>query len=190
MVLTPEQQERIRLNRERAFELQKQRQTEHARQSSHNIDRDKKLKREGESTVEETSAKKPKVLKQNDYERNATKISGRRPVDIDTEKAGDADAKDDELEEFEVLASEWVTKAEAKKMYCLPEGTLAVCEYVEKQNPHHKGWAPMKMYSRVEIRKRARQRYGGMQGLIAERTKRTNKRFQKDLENSKAIFNA
>ena len=37
-------------------------------------------------------------------------------------------------EAFEEGASPWVSKAEAKKMYCLPEGTLAVCAVVEKDN--------------------------------------------------------
>merc|ERR1712106_900543 len=43
-----------------------------------------------------------------------------------------------ELGEFEVGATELVSKKEAKEMYCLPDGTLAVCAVVEKDNPHHK----------------------------------------------------
>jgi XPA protein C-terminus len=97
--------------------------------------------------------------------------------------------KDEEpLEQFEEGASEYVNKTEAIKMYCLPEGTLAVCEYVEKQNPRHKSWVPMKLYHRSEIRKRARERWGGMEGLIAERRRREEKKFMNDLEKTKDIF--
>ena len=64
-------------------------------------------------------------------------------------------------------------------MYCLPEGTLAVCQFTEKDNPHHKGWTPMKMYSRSEIRKRSRKRFDGLEGLVAERKKREEGGLQK-----------
>jgi hypothetical protein len=74
------------------------------------------------------------------------------------------------------------------KMYCLPEGTLAVCAFSEKANPHHKGWTPMKLFNRSEIRRRARERFGGIEGLIAERQMREDKRFQKDLERTKDVF--
>eukprot|EP00543_Licmophora_paradoxa_P008313 CAMPEP_0202458126 /NCGR_PEP_ID=MMETSP1360-20130828/22079_1 /ASSEMBLY_ACC=CAM_ASM_000848 /TAXON_ID=515479 /ORGANISM="Licmophora paradoxa, Strain CCMP2313" /LENGTH=150 /DNA_ID=CAMNT_0049078527 /DNA_START=269 /DNA_END=721 /DNA_ORIENTATION=+ len=94
-----------------------------------------------------------------------------------------------ELEEFEVKASLLVSKKEAMQTYCLPEGTLQVCDYVEKQNPHHKGWTPMKLYQRAEIRRRARKRFGGLPGLIAERNRRADNRLKKDLEQAKNIFN-
>jgi hypothetical protein len=94
----------------------------------------------------------------------------------------------DDLEEFEVNASDLVTKTEAKTVYCLPEGTLAVCDYVEKENPRHKGWTPMKMYRRSEIRKWARERFEGLEGLIAERTKRSDRRLAKDMEQAREIF--
>jgi len=92
------------------------------------------------------------------------------------------------LEEFEAGASEFVTKKEAMKMYCLPEGTLEVCEVTEKQNPRNKGWTPMKLFNRAEIRRRSRERWGGIEGLIQERQNREDKRFQKDLERAKDIF--
>lgn len=96
--------------------------------------------------------------------------------------------EDVELEEFEVGAPPLVTKKEAMKMYLLPEGTLAVCKFEEKQNPRHKGWNAMKLYHRSEIRRRARERFGGLQGLVEERRRREEKRFERDLEKSKKLF--
>merc|ERR1712194_895926 len=96
--------------------------------------------------------------------------------------------EDDDLEAFEEGASDLVTKSEAKKMYCLPEGSLAVCTVVEKENPRHKSWSKMKMYDRKEVRRRARKRHGGKEGLIAERRKREDNRFRNDMEKTKNIF--
>lgn len=93
-----------------------------------------------------------------------------------------------ELEPFEEGASEYVTKTDAMKLYCLPEGTLAVCEVVEKENPHNRKWKPMKLYLRSEIRKRARDRYGGMEGLVEERQKRQKSRYEKDREVAAKLF--
>jgi len=93
------------------------------------------------------------------------------------------------LEDFEVNASTLVSKKEAKLMYCLPEGTLAVCSFVEKENPRCKGWTKMKLFDRSEIRSRARKRFGGVEGLVEERERRTMSRFKKDLDDTKDIFN-
>jgi hypothetical protein len=146
-MLTEEQKELIRQNRERALHIQKK-------------------KREcgcvGEDGWKEESAKKIRI---------ETKID----EEID-------------LEEFEIAASKFVTKREAKQVYCLPEGTLDVCSYVEKTNPRGKGFKPMKLYDRGEIRRRARERFGGLDGLIAERNRRAEERFRKDLERNKDLF--
>jgi len=87
-----------------------------------------------------------------------------------------------------VGASPLVSKREAMQTYCLPEGTLAVCTFEEKDNPRHKGWAPLKLYKRSEIRRRARARFGGVEGLVEERKKRAEKRFRKDLKTAEDIF--
>lgn len=92
------------------------------------------------------------------------------------------------LEDFEINASSLLTKKEAMSLYCLPEGTLEVCEFVEKDNPLKKGWTSMKLFSRSEIRQRARKRFGGLDGLIEERKKRELKRLQRDLEQTKDLF--
>lgn len=93
-----------------------------------------------------------------------------------------------ELEDFEIGAAPKVTKKEAMSMYCLPEATLQVCSFVTKDNPRRKGWSSMKLYDRSEIRRRARERHGGLEGLVAERKKREQKRFEKVLEQTKDVF--
>ena len=190
MVLTKEQKERIRKNRERALEIQKRR-----REEALSLERKAETNGGGgESTT--ISGKSPGREEGPPRKRPAVEVEagGKR-------KEGEGDDKDDgvnrgdvvegetlELEEFEVGASKHVTKKEAMKMYLLPEGTLAVCKFEEKQNPHNKKFQPMKLYDRAEIRRRSRERFGGLQGLIEERKRRQDKRFQKDLEETKDLF--
>lgn len=108
--------------------------------------------------------------------------------DRDTEKKKGRVVEEVDCEDWEVGLSEWVSKKEAAAKYCLPEGTLAVCEVSMKENPHHKGWAPMKLYKRSELRERAYKRFGGKEGLIEERMKREQKRLSKDLKVADNIF--
>jgi hypothetical protein len=169
-MLTEEQQERIRQNKARALEIQKRRKLE---QDSVKSETKAAAKEGGEVSVHDSGNKRRKVSPEGD----------------EGEAKGQSEGEDTAVpEEFEMGASEFVTKKEAMKMYCLPEGTLAVCAFTEKQNPHHKGWTPMKLFNRAEIRRRARKRFGGIEGLIAERQEREDKRFQKDLERTKDIF--
>ena len=103
-------------------------------------------------------------------------------------KDDDSDEDNVELEGFEVGASQYVTKDEAMRKYCLPQGTLAVCSFVEKPNPRNKSWTPMRLYKRSEIRRRARERFGGLEGLVEERRKRDKKRFANDMAETKDVF--
>jgi XPA protein C-terminus len=160
MELTDEQKERIRRNKERALAIQRKRRSlELVEQSQH-----------GDVAVKSDRS---------DGEESSKKLRTSALDDNDEEV---------EMEDFEVGASEWVTKKEAMSKYCLPEGTLAVCKYTEKENPHQKGWKPMKLYSRAEIRRRARERFGGLEELKAERLRREVKRFSNDLEKTKNVF--
>jgi len=167
MTLTEEQRERIRKNRERALELQKRRKLEEAQ------------KLEGDSA--KVGDKRPSS--------DGEGVDGKRTkLEQKVEENKKEEEEKEDLEDFEYGASELVTKKEAKKMYCLPEGTLAVCTVVEKDNPHHKGWSKMKLYKRSELRSRARKRFGGKEGLIAERKKREEERFRNDMEKTKDVF--
>mmetsp|Transcript_10456 Transcript_10456/g.12871 ORF Transcript_10456/g.12871 Transcript_10456/m.12871 type:complete len:169 (-) Transcript_10456:120-626(-) len=160
MTLTEEQKERIRRNRERAIEIRKQKLAE--RNDAHTPPH----------PATTTTA--------------TTTISKTDAPHTHTAAADDDDSIP--LEDFEKGAPPTVTKKDATKIYCLPEGTLAVCRHVEKDNPRRKGWSAMKLYDRAEIRRRARERYGGLDGLIAERKKREERRFMKDMEVAKGIF--
>jgi DNA-repair protein complementing XP-A cells len=143
--LTPELQERIRKNRERALKIQ--------------AGQKRKLEEELQHKTQRKSAEQTKKLKQTE-----------------------------DCEEWELGLSEWVTKKEAVSRYCLPEGTLAVCEVAIKNNPHHIGWHPMKLYRRAEVRERAYKRHGGKGGLIKERNKREQQKLKKDLEEADEVF--
>lgn len=103
-------------------------------------------------------------------------------------KSDGASSSEGGCEEWEIGLSDWVSKKEAVAKYCLSEGTLAVCEVSTKDNPRHKGWAPMKLYRRTELRERAYKRYGGKEGLIKERTSREQKRLSKDMKTADDIF--
>jgi len=92
------------------------------------------------------------------------------------------------LEDFEIEASTHITKEQAMKMYCLPQSTIEMCSFVVKDNPKCNKFAPMKLYSRQEVRKRARDKYGGIQGLQKEREERQMKRLQRDLQSSQDLF--
>lgn len=101
------------------------------------------------------------------------------------------DAIDDDessLEDFEREASPHISQSEAQRTYCIPMGTLAVCSYIEKDNPQRRGWSKMKLYNRSEVRRRARKRFGGKEGLVREREGRKKKRFEKDLAETKDVF--
>ena len=185
MELTEEQKERIRQNREKALAIQRQRKKDLEEQQ---------LQCAINAATTSTPKKRQLANGNHNDDQQASPWKRKRPTDATTSPpsistaGATATGTMDDLEPFEEGASEWVTKADAKKMYCLPEGTLAVCKVVEKANPRHKGWSTMKLYYRSELRQRAHKRYGGREGLVAERKKRENERFAKDLEQTKNIF--
>ena len=160
MVLTEEQKQKIKENRERALALKKKK-------------------------AEERAAEKKEELEV----ANATKSNDDEALRDDNKNEDSNDEGDNlELEDFEVGASPWVTKDEAMRKYCLPQGTLAVCSYEERPNPRKKSWTPMRLYKRSEIRRRARERFGGLEGLVEERRKRDKKRFANDMAETRDVF--
>jgi DNA-repair protein complementing XP-A cells len=92
------------------------------------------------------------------------------------------------LEDFEIGASEYITKEQASKLYCLPVASIELCSFIVKENPKCPKFAAMKLYARKEIRKRARDRFGSMEGLQEERRSREQKRLKKDMEGVENIF--
>lgn len=162
MVLTEEQKERIRKNRERALQIQKRRREE--------IKKNERSEKISDQSAEE---KEKPVKKQR----------------TSTVKENEEFRLEAPLEDFEEEASEWVTKTEAMTVYCLPEGTMAVCSYEEKENPRNPKFKPMKLYKRSEIRYRAHKRHGGLDGLIEERNKRRQRKLEREMEEAREIFN-
>jgi hypothetical protein len=156
--LTEEQREQIRRNRERAIQKQKERK-----------ERLEKEKQEKENEQTEKRELEKKTIA------SSSPSNKKQKVEL-------------ELEDFEVGASEWISKTEAMKMYCVPHGTLAVCEVEERPNPHNQRWKPMKLYRRSEVRERSRKRWEGMEGLCAEREKRQQKQLERDMETAQSIF--
>lgn len=178
MTLTAEQQEQIRQNRERALAIQKER----AKQRE-------ATKRE--RTSEENQESPTKKIKDNTVKKPNDKVSSNTndPTEIQHKQQHDDDKTvDGELEDFEIGASEFVTRQDAMKLYCLPAGTLDVCQYVERPNPRNSSWKPMRLYHRSEIRQRAHKRFGGLDGLVQERQNRADKRLSVDMEKAKQLF--
>jgi len=184
MVLTGEQRERMESNRIRALEIKRKKQSEKEKSET---SESSEFEAGGFVGETELQGKKRKTLVDtNDAGDVDTKNNSRGVARIDK----DAFDGDDEssLEDFEHDASTHMSQAEAKRIYCIPLGTLAVCSYIEKDNPHQRSWAKMKLYSRTDVRRRARKRFGGKAGLVAERERRKKNRLEKDLEDVKDVF--
>mmetsp|Transcript_12760 Transcript_12760/g.18621 ORF Transcript_12760/g.18621 Transcript_12760/m.18621 type:complete len:195 (-) Transcript_12760:69-653(-) len=187
MELTEEQKERSRKNRERALEIRRRKQEE--AKEKEKLMREEQLKQQQreEGRYKPNAETNSNAFNAGESTRNAKtqeKITNNEQIAKEESK----DEDDVELEDFEIDASPYVTKKDAMKVYCLPEGTIAVCSYVEKDNPRQPKWNKMKLYQRSEIRKWARERWGSLEGLVAERRKREMKRFEKDLEDVKDVF--
>lgn len=185
MALTEEQRKRIEENRKRALEIRylgrKKKEAEKNEENTSSsvfdeggfVQENKKRKIKdneavGGGKIGDSGYKKEEVIKQS----NNSNIS-------DSEES---------LEDFELNASQYISQTDAQRLYCVPKGTLDVCTFIEKDNPHNKSFSKMKLYLRADVRKRAHKRFGGKQGLILEREKRRKKRSAKDLEESKNIF--
>ena len=167
--LTPEQRERIRKNRERALRIQAERKRKAQEQEEAQA---------ASSQGSISTLKKYKPSSEGAFKPGASQLQA----------AVKGSITPSDCEDWEIEASDWVSKKEAVAKYCLPQGTLAVCEVTIKENPHHKGWAPMKLYRRSELRERAYKRFGGKEGLVAERMRREEKRLEKDLKEAEKVF--
>ena len=196
MALSEEQRKRIEENRKRALEIRQKRDERErpARDEAAKIIRLTENMGGFISLADQSDRqKKRKIIDENHAINDSSEEStSNKPKEIKiskTEAETQGTEEDEEsLEDFEHNASEYITKSEAQRTYCLPQGTLDVCSYIERDNPHKKGWSNMKLYSRSELRRRARKRFGGKEGLIQERERRKKKRFEKSLEEAKNVF--
>jgi len=176
MVLTEEQKERIRKNKERALQIQKERREEKEKKESKN--------KKNNNNIQE-KLKPSKKQKTTDCTTRTTSQSTLCTSTVTEDHHYHSNAP---LEDFEEGASELVSKKESMTMYCLPEGTMAVCSNEEKQNPRNPLFKPMKLYKRSEIRYRAHKRHGGLEGLVKERNLRRERKLEKDMKEVRDIF--
>lgn len=194
MALTEQQKQRIEENRKRALEIRKQKQEEKERQDNCLTAKQGGTNNTGgflaAAAADESGRDKKRKIEPGTssapHPHPTTKTSINKLSN--NQSKNELDDDEESLEDFEHNATEYITKAEAQRVYCLPLGTLAVCSYTERENPHKKGWSSMKLYSRSEVRRRARKRFGGKDGLVQERERRKEKRLEKDLEEMKDVF--
>lgn len=205
MSLTEEQKERIKRNRERALEIRRRKlaeQQEKAAAAAEQQRNQKEIQQQSlgavkhenkDGTVEmekkiegnKEENKNPYINMMNQTTQNNTKYNNNNQQ---KEEQEETEEEEIELEEFEIGASTQITKTEAMKLYCLPIGTLNICSYITKPNPRQSKWKEMKLYNRNEIRRRARERFGGLDGLKEERRRREMKRFERDLDVVDGVF--
>jgi len=191
MALTEEQQERIRKNKERALEIRRRKEEEaKAKQQQQIQQQQQQGVADTNNTRQVNSNNSSNNNNNNNNNNNIKKSSNEAKSAIKSQIKNDKQDLDElvELEEFEIDASPYVTKQDAMKLYCLPTGTLEVCEFIEKDNPRNQKFSRMKLYHRSEIRRRARERFDGLDGLKEERVKRERKRFERDFEEVNNIF--
>lgn len=166
MALTEEQRARMEENRKRAMEIRKRKEME------------KNAAAEGFFAA--TTSPQPEV--QQTKKRKVDGPKGSKEGENIVERLDTQDDDESSLEEFEVNASQYVSQTELQRVYLLPKGTIDVMSFIEKDNPHKRGWNKMKLYSRSDARRRARKRFGGKEGLIAERENRKRKKFENELK--------
>lgn len=210
MTLTEEQRKRIEKNKKRALEIKRKKQLEQQQQQQQLQKVENHINDESSTSPAKSifdaggfigksassHSKKRKLNNDggaynngsNGQEKMACSNSDTTSLKRGINNNNDIESDTISLEEFEQNASQYISQTEAQRLYCIPKGTLDVCSYIEKDNPHKRGWSKMKLYYRNDVRTRAYKRFGGKEGLIAEREKRRKKRSDKDLEAVKNVF--
>ncbi|CAM9136450.1 unnamed protein product [Ectocarpus sp. 4 AP-2014] len=83
---------------------------------------------------------------------------------------------------------QFVSTKDVKDTYLLPQGTIAVLKFVERDNPHHSSWTKMKLFLRREVVAYSYKRWGSEDGLAAERRRRESLKYDRSLARTKGIF--
>eukprot|EP00579_Thalassiosira_antarctica_P019806 CAMPEP_0201957278 /NCGR_PEP_ID=MMETSP0904-20121228/4677_1 /ASSEMBLY_ACC=CAM_ASM_000553 /TAXON_ID=420261 /ORGANISM="Thalassiosira antarctica, Strain CCMP982" /LENGTH=179 /DNA_ID=CAMNT_0048502245 /DNA_START=388 /DNA_END=923 /DNA_ORIENTATION=+ len=179
MVLTDEQRKRMEDSRRRAQEIRRKKQLEKEKNEKTTMASGNAPSVfdaggfVGKSSEEESQNKKRRIEDGSKEVREGKKNCKKEEVDGNTKhnvngsSNTNEDAIDDDessLEDFELDAPSRISQTEAQRAYCIPMGTLAVCAYIEKDNPRQRGFSKMKLYERSEVRRRARKRFGGKVG--------------------------
>mmetsp|Transcript_13563 Transcript_13563/g.16441 ORF Transcript_13563/g.16441 Transcript_13563/m.16441 type:complete len:193 (+) Transcript_13563:647-1225(+) len=187
MVMTDDQKERARRNKERALEIRREILLKKEEEKRLQAESKQSHQEKDDKEVIQTTTNEP-VSSNNNTTIHKNKTEKYKTTKIKGDDDNNNNNENEILEDFEIGASTHVTKQDAMKLYCLPQGTLAVCSYIEKDNPRQSKWNKMKLYNRSEVRERARERFGGLDGLVAERRRRELKRFEKEFEDASTVF--
>ncbi|CAM9441049.1 unnamed protein product [Choristocarpus tenellus] len=81
-----------------------------------------------------------------------------------------------------------ITKKEATSVYLLPEGTIAILKFLEKDNPHHTSWTKMKLFLRKQVLEYSHKRWKGAEGLQAEVERREELKWNRAVARTKGVF--
>lgn len=83
---------------------------------------------------------------------------------------------------------ELLPKSAAQQRFLLPDASFKVLRYVEKKNPRHSSWQPMKLYLVKHVRARSYVRWGGEEGLGAELERRDAKHWDRTFKRTAELF--
>lgn len=81
-----------------------------------------------------------------------------------------------------------ISRAECMSQYLLPEDTVKCMKSQKKNNPHHAGWTPMRLYLRKHAINLSIQRFGSVEALEVEKKKRSTAKFEKTLKETENIL--
>lgn len=77
-----------------------------------------------------------------------------------------------------------LSKADSAALYLLPDDSFKVLRHASKSNPHHSSWTPMKLFLRKHVKQLALRRFGSAEGLEEERRQRGERKLQRALDSS------
>lgn len=81
-----------------------------------------------------------------------------------------------------------ISRSECMATYLISEESMKVLKFMSKDNPHHPGWTPMKLYLRKHVMAMAVERFGSLEALELERKKRESSKFERNLTKTDDIL--
>ena len=83
-----------------------------------------------------------------------------------------------------------ITKSDAVKSYLVTDDAMSTLKFKTRDNPHHAGWTPMKLYLRNHVRELCIKRFGSLAKLDEVKRQRETLRFEKNLNSTNDILTA
>lgn len=81
-----------------------------------------------------------------------------------------------------------ISRTEGTASFLVPEDSIRTLKYMTKENPHHPGWTPMKLYLRKHILQLSLERFGSLAALDLEKKKRDAAKFERNLHKTDDIL--